>query len=742
MLKIHCFFFLLSLSVACSQPKDNMPTANLIEVPQSTNLDSIVDLAAYVVPTQRQYDWQQLEFTAFLHFGMNTFTGREWGTGKEKPTQFNPTDLNVKQWIQVIKSANMKLAMLTAKHHDGFCLWQTQTTEHSVKNSTWKDGKGDVLREVVEAAKAEDIKVGVYLSPADLHEIERKGGTYGNGSKQRIQKIPSNAELQAKADTVFSYFLDDYDALFMNQLYEVLTQYGEISEVWFDGANPKPGTGQTYNTEAWYDMIRYLQPNAVIAIKGPDVRWVGNEAGKSRKNEWSVLPFPCKPKQCDWADARAEDLGSREKLKDAKYLYWYPAETDTPIRAGWFYRDEKQHVRPVEELLDVWYRSVGNNSVLLLNISPDRQGHIPTKDAAYMAKLGEILKKSFDKNLLEDAKITASNTERGKRIDAVKSKELTESWKTENGSTEAKITVDFDKTVSFNRVVLQEDIKNYGQRIEKFVVKIWTDNNWEQIYEGGTIGFKKIVRFPMHRTKKMQIHITHSRVSPSLGFVGVYKAPEMLSSPVISRDKNGLVSISCKTPDPIIYYTLDGTKPSIKSNQYTGGFSLPEGGVVKAVAVVNGGKEISEVAENEYDICKKEWVARASSEVAGYEADKAIDGNEKTLWHTPWKEKNISFPHKLTVDLGSAIEIQGFTYLPRQDGRTEGICTRYRVEGSVDGKKWKLLAQGTFDNIENNPVKQEVRFQKQHVKYLRFIGLKSVGNKNFLSVAELGVLTH
>jgi alpha-L-fucosidase len=241
--------------------------SHLLQVEPEDSFEEIVRKSTLVVPSKRQYNWQQLEFIAFLHFGPNTFTGVEWGNGMENPAVFNPTEFDASQWVSVIKDAGMKLAMLTAKHHDGFCLWPTTTTEHSVKSSPWKNGNGDVLGELVEAARAEDIKIGVYLSPADLHEIERPNGTYGNGSEPKPVKIPSDAELQKTADHVFEYNLDDYDALFMNQLYEVLTQYGPIEEVWFDGANPKPGTGQTYNRKAWYDMIRKLQPSAVIDIK-------------------------------------------------------------------------------------------------------------------------------------------------------------------------------------------------------------------------------------------------------------------------------------------------------------------------------------------------------------------------------------------------------------------------------------------------------------------------------------------
>lgn len=725
------------LLFSCQQKKANEEAQNLIKIEKTDNIDDIIKKASNIVPTDRQYEWQKLEFTAFLHFGMNTFTGNEWGSGMESPEIFNPTALDVKQWIKVIKSANMKMAMLTAKHHDGFALWQTNTTEHSVKNSPWKNGKGDVLRELVDAAKAENISVGVYLSPADLHEIEREGGTYGNGSKPKMTKIPSNPELQAKADTIYEYLLDDYDALFMNQLYEVLSQYGKIGEVWFDGANPKPGTGQTYNTKAWYDLIRNLQPSAVIAIKGPDVRWVGNEAGNSRPSEWSILPMQCSPDKCSWNDSRGADLGSRTKLKDAKYLYWYPAETDTPIRQGWFYKNEEQYVRTVDELLDIWYRSVGGNTVLLLNLSPDKRGLIPDKDADRMQKLGEILHSSFANNLLEQAQITASETDGNNNITNILNPDITQRWKPKEGTTQAEINIKFDKPTAFNRLVLQEDIKNYSQRIESFSLEIMKDNKWQEIVKETVVGYKRIVRFPMQKTQQLRLKILESRTAPSLGFLGIYLSPEILSTPQITRNKEGIVNISCKTPEPKIYYTLDGSTPTISSLEFTKDFSFPQKGIVKAIAVTTDKQ--SEIVTQRFDIAPIKWKIISPSEANGYNASYAIDGNPKTMWHTT-KEGN-ELPHTLTIDLGETLTIKGFTLLPRTDGHMGGIPVKYKLEGSTNGKYWYLLKSGKFGNIKNNPVLQEEEFTPREVKHIRFTALSSVDGAKTASIAEFGVIT-
>jgi len=635
----------------------------------------------------------------------------------------------------------MKLAMLTAKHHDGFCLWPTTTTPHSVKNSPWKEGKGDVLGELVKAAGKKGIKIGVYLSPADLSEIERPGGTYGNGSESRLVKIPSDPELQKSAKQVFEYELDDYNALFMNQLYEVLTWYGEITEVWFDGANPKPGTGQTYNRKAWYDMIKKLQPGTVIAIKGPDVRWCGNEAGRTRKSEWSVLPVPVNPEYYDWPDLRKEDLGSREKLKDAKYLYWYPAETNTSIRHGWFYRDEEQYVKTVEELTDTWYRSVGGNTVFLLNLTPDRRGLIPEKDAERLRKTGDIIARSFEVDLTTNASVESSDAVR--TADNILDGNPETYWKPSNGSSQPELVINLDGEKEFNRLVLQEAIKTQGQRIENFTFDIWKDNSWQEITNGTVVGYKNIRRFPMVKAAKVRVRILESRLAPTLSVAGLYKAPEILSNPEITRNREGIVTIQCKTPDPEIRYTVDGSKPDKNSVLYRQPFKFDKGGVVRALSMINNGTEVSETVSTNFDIAKVKWTVKStSSEHPGFEGIKAIDENPRTFWHTGREKKAPSNSQYIEINLGETLSLKGVSYLPRTDGKAGGICRQYKIELSLNGKDWTLAKKGVFDNIKNDPILRKVYFQDyREARYIRFTGLSTVNNDKALSVAELGIIT-
>ncbi len=314
-----------------------------------------------VVPSARQLALEQMEFYGFIHFTVNTFTDREWGDGTESESVFNPTNLDADEWAQVAKEAGMKGLILTCKHHDGFCLWPSKFTSHTVANSPFREGKGDVVRELSDACHRHGLKFGVYLSPWD-----RNHPTYGTG--------------------------DAYNDYFVGQLTELLTNYGEIFAVWFDGAcgEGKNGKKQVYDWNRYYETIRRLQPNACISVCGPDVRWCGNEAGDTRPSEWSVVPLRAKDtekvaeksQQLDEDGFRTRrlaasdlDLGSREILRGEKTLIWYPAEVNTSIRPGWFYHEsEDNKVKSLEELLLVYFNSVGGNATFLLNIPPTREG--------------------------------------------------------------------------------------------------------------------------------------------------------------------------------------------------------------------------------------------------------------------------------------------------------------------------------------------------------------------------------
>jgi alpha-L-fucosidase len=498
--KLLLLILIAGIKASAQQSGNN----NFVLIPPGDAEKDVISKAAHVVPSPRQLRWQQLELTAFFHFGINTFTDREWGDGKEDPKLFNPTQLDAKQWVRVTKNAGIKQVIITAKHHDGFCLWPTATTEHSVKNSSWKNGKGDVVKEVAEACHDYGLGFGVYLSPWD-----RNASVYGS---------------------------DAYNNFFVNQLTELLTHYGRVDEVWFDGANGEGPNGkkQVYDFERWYKLIRKLQPGAVIAIMGPDVRWVGTETGYGRETEWSVVPannldqasvaansqqgLAFKPQ----GDMRGDDLGSRDRIINAKGLVWYPAETDVSIRPGWFYHEkENDKVKSPQELLDIYYSSEGRNSVLLLNIPPDKKGLINDADIKTLQEWKKNIDETFSNNLAKGAKIKSGN--------GVNSKALTDNnyktyWTTKGKDTTAVIEFDLGKNKTFDVLSLQENIA-VGQRIEKFVLEYKDGSKWKKAAEGTTVGYKRLIRTSPVSARKIRLRILSSRLNPTLSGFGLYKQP-------------------------------------------------------------------------------------------------------------------------------------------------------------------------------------------------------------------------
>jgi alpha-L-fucosidase len=499
----HYAFAALLLTQTAALAQTTAPAQSATPILSTDSEADILRKAANIVPSRRQWRWQQLELTAFFHFGINTFTDREWGDGKEDISLFNPTRLDARQWVRAAKDAGIKQVILTAKHHDGFCLWPTKYTEHSIKNTPYKHGHGDIVREVADACKANGMGFGIYLSPWD-----RNSPYYGDSAK--------------------------YNTLFMQMLTELLTNYGRVDEVWFDGANGEGPNGkkQVYAFEAWYHLIRRLQPHAVIAVMGPDVRWVGTESGTGRLTEWSVLPVNASQQESIAANSQKdatfapignmmdEDLGGRSKLLAAKGLIWYPAETDVSIRPGWFYHAaEDGKVRTPENLVDIYFNSVGRNSVLLLNIPPDKDGLISEADIRSLQGWKHQLDATFHTNLAAGAVISGPNVKLAHgRLDADPA-----TWWTTSGE-DTTLTMEFalagEKT--FDVLLLRENIL-IGQRVEKFVLEYPDKGGWTTIAEGTTIGYKRLLRFPPVTTDKVRLRILSSRLNPTIAEFGLYK---------------------------------------------------------------------------------------------------------------------------------------------------------------------------------------------------------------------------
>lgn len=460
---------------------------------------------ASIVPNERQIRFQQLEFYAFIHFTVNTFTDREWGDGSESPSIFHPEKLDAEQWARAVKSAGMRGLILTCKHHDGFCLWQTRLTEHSVAASPWKNGRGDVVREVSDACRKYGLKFGVYLSPWDMN-----CPLYGQGKA--------------------------YDDYFVGQLTELLTNYGEVFSVWFDGACGEGPNGkkQYYDWERYYGVIRQLQPNACISVCGPDIRWCGNEAGYTRPAEWSVVPkrardseiIAGKSQHADneefrqrRVDARDSDLGSREILENEQELIWYPAEVNTSIRPGWFWHEsENDKVRSLDELVNIYNNSVGGNATFLLNIPPTKEGLLHENDVKRLAELGEYLKKAFANNLLDEAQLSSNGT----GVEEVRVDSYDGCFTAEKGRNTAEITAAWSSPVSIGNIVLKENIR-MGQRVESFMVEAGNKGLFTEVYSGTVIGYKRIIPLKNITADSVRIRITDSRTEPTLSFIGIYE---------------------------------------------------------------------------------------------------------------------------------------------------------------------------------------------------------------------------
>jgi alpha-L-fucosidase len=466
---------------------------------------AITQTAAHIVPSPNQLAWQEMEFIAFTHFGMNTFTDREWGDGTEDPALFNPTAFDARQWARVLKDAGMKMIIVTAKHHDGFCLWPSRLTDHSVKMSPWRDGQGDVVGEVAQACREAGLKLGIYLSPWDRHEP-----TYGDSPA--------------------------YNRHFRDQLGELLENYGEISEVWFDGACGEGPNGkrQEYDWWSYYRVIRERQPKAVIFGMAPDLRWVGTESGYGRETEWSVVPVRIKDTASSSdslddifipGDMTAKDLGSRAKIAAARALSWYPAETDVSIRPGWFYHaDQDEEVKTPEKLIDIYFGSVGRNSVLLLNVPPDKRGLIQENDIRSLREMKRILDETFSVNLAEGARVKATSEKKGHRAESILNADKTSFWTTPDGEERASLEFRLPERRTFNVTLLQEEIRA-GQRVEEFLLEAWDGKTWQLFASGTTIGYKRLLRFPEIATDRVRLTILRSRTSPTLSAFGLFKLP-------------------------------------------------------------------------------------------------------------------------------------------------------------------------------------------------------------------------
>lgn len=450
------------------------------------------------LPTERQMAWQELEYFAFIHFNMNTFTNKEWGYGDELPAQFNPTELDTRQWAKVAKESGMKGIILTAKHHDGFCLWPSAYTEHSVKNSPWREGKGDLLRELSEACQEYGLKMGVYLSPWDRNHPQ--------------------------------YGAPEYITYFRNQLRELLTQYGDIFEVWFDGANGGDGYYGGANEErrvdkkTYYDwptthaLVRELQPNAVMfSDAGPDIRWVGNEKGYANEMTWS-------PIYRDSVYGGMPDF-HRFAAGQENGTHWIPTETDVSIRPGWYYHPEEDNaVKSLEKLVDIYFNSVGLNSALLLNLPVDDRGLIHENDTQQLMLLADYIKEMRANEITNLAQVSVSASRKGYKPNAITDADPLTFWAAPDGAIQSQITLQWDQPQEANTFEIQEYLP-LGQRIKAFQLEVKTHEGWQTVATGTTIGNKRMLPFTSAPITAIRFTVNDAKAAVVISSVAVYNAP-------------------------------------------------------------------------------------------------------------------------------------------------------------------------------------------------------------------------
>ena len=485
------------LSACTTSTKENNSNGISIDIPSNASVDEVTYLATKVRPSTQQIDYQQREMLGFIHFGINTFTGKEWGTGKEDPKIFNPTKLDADSWVKTFKDAGITGVILVAKHHDGFCLWPSKYTEHSIANSPWKNGQGDIVKDVAEACRKYDMKLCLYLSPWDMHEK-----TYGT---------------------------NEYNEYYIHQMEELLTNYGPVYLFWFDGAGTVDKEGiqnVPLDWDRFFSRAKELQPNILLSgIK--DIRWIGNEAGKGHETEWCVQGI--NGTHGEFRNQSSPLLGTIEYMMKKEKLVWYPSRGGLPIRKGWFYNPQDDHTtKSLQYLINSYFSTVGQNANLLLNLSPDTLGRIPQKDAQRLLEFGNAIKEMKKNDYAKEAKVTPISGWSGStKSNLIVDNDPFTSWHTEDNVCKAEAIISLKKASTINVIKVQENIRDYGQRVKSFAIDAWLDNQWKEIKKSTTIGFRKIIHLDRPiTTDKFRIRFLDARISISWGNFSLYFLPE------------------------------------------------------------------------------------------------------------------------------------------------------------------------------------------------------------------------
>ncbi len=659
-------------------------------------------------PSPRQLAWHRRQANAFVHFTMNTFTDREWGYGDESTALFNPTDFSADQIVQAAKAGGLSGLILTAKHHDGFCLWPSRFTEHSVKNSPYKNGHGDIVGEMSEACRRHGLDFGVYLSPWDRNHAE-----YGRPA-----------------------YVEYYHA----QLNELTTQYGPLFEVWFDGANGGDGyyggarerrkiDGHTYyQWDKVRPLVRKNQPNAVMfADSDMDIRWVGNEDG--------VAGDPCWP---TWDYTTPYNLEKANRGVRGGPV-WNGAEADVSIRQGWFWHADDAPRSPAE-LTRKYFESVGRGANLLLNLAPDRRGRIPDADVAALQDWKAIRDKAFGANLADGGHVTASS-HLSPTFAAKNVLTSTAAWaaavKDRDG---AWLSVVLPKARTFDVIRLAEDIR-YGVRVYGFAVDIRTGKGWTEIARHESIGALRLIRLDRPvTTDGVRLRILSAGAAPILCKLGLFRLPDIVEEPGIRRDAQGLVTLTAPVPGLEVRYTLDGGVPTAASALYTAPFALTDGGSVQAIARQADTGLGSAVVRKDFDVSSARWRVVSPPEAG---AANLLSG--KPFAGQPGQ------PVDIVIDLGQAYDVKGFTLTPATQDISLGVDkvaqmgppAGYEAWIGPDGTTWTApAASGEFANIAANRAEQKIPFATpQHGRYLRLRLPRAVQDKSVIVIGRIGLIT-
>ncbi len=664
-------------------------------------------------PSERQMRWHQLEFYGFLHFTTNTFTDLEWGFGDESPEIFNPSEFDAEQIVTVAKDVGMKGLILTCKHHDGFCLWPSKYTEHSVKSSPWKDGQGDVVREIADECRKQGLLFGVYLSPWDRNHPD--------------------------------YGTPEYVDYYRKQLRELLTEYGDIFEVWHDGANGGDGyygganETRTIDKETYYgwpetwQLVRDLQPMAVIfSDVGPDIRWCGNERGEGSETCWMTLNTD------DWCPGKADhqELGPGHEDGDK----WLPPEVDVSIRPGWFYHQrEDRTVHSITRLLDIFYQSIGRSGSWLLNLPPDRRGRIHEIDVDRLQQLKEILDATFKDDLAQGATVTAESVRSGFPAANVLTPDRDEYWAAENNVTKTFLELDLGRETTFNRVLIQEYIE-LGQRVKRWSFEVCQGGRWQIIDEQTTIGYKRILRLPDTTARRVRVGVIEARACPVICTVGLYREPVHATEPSIRRNREGNVEI-CTRQKVVVRYTTDGTVPDDESSIFDKLIPLPQGGELRVAVLAADNPEVL-VPGGRLDVCKRYGMASDAWTIhdAGQSPVGVLEEDLGSWWQT---QEQYDYPHRVVIDLHDEIQIAAVTYLPLQHSNwTTGIVSHCRIYvGNDPDDLGEPVVEKKFDNILNNPIEQLIELPEPRTgRYLCFEALAAADGGRVAIAQEIGII--